>query len=335
MKQALHHADPESGQGRSVGPYSVRDRSGQDAVGASIAEKMIGRAVREFIVPSLLLRHMAGRISLINEAARRNAARDELDRVVKSSPNPILSHERENAAGGQPANAMQNVEPISGGISKRDIVDSAMAALACERDTISERWASLRRAGHSPEDLCLNFLSPVAVELGRRWLDDESSFGDVTMAMTVLHKQLHDVYSELEEAVEPVDKSRTILLAPAPGTDHVFGAAMVEQFFRAYGWDVTSGVGASEAELLAKVAGQHFDVVGLSLGSHDSNSNYADLVARIRAASPNKALVVMAGGAPFINQPELAEKLGADATAPDARRAVLWARRLVVHKTDT
>ena len=326
--------DDSRASSREAASDELSDRSaGQD----SSVEEMIDRAVHEFIVPSLLLRHTAGRIALINEATRRNAELDESSQVTNTPSRRTLQSSNENSMDHETTAEIQEADRSSSGtiaaISKSDIVDSAMAALQCVCETFGKRWASLRADGHAAEDLYLRYLSPVAVELGRRWLDDESSFGDVTMAMTVLHRQLHEAYSELEAEVETHQGRRSILLAPAPGTDHVFGAAMVELFFRAYGWSVTSGVGLSEAELLAKVAGQKFDVVGLSLGSHDSNKNYADLVGRIRQASPNDALVVMAGGAPFIEEPELAERLGADATAPDARRAVLWARRLVTHKT--
>ncbi|EFL89096.1 B12-binding domain-containing protein [Ahrensia sp. R2A130] len=321
-------------------------------------EGMIDRAVHDFILPTLLLRQTAGRIALINEATRLNAenlvftqelvdARASAANLVEITGAQILAEKSQAnnfvTNSSSPSNLMAKREDLTDDealarahdaiyIEAHEIITCAVAALDGDGKLFAARWDALRQAGISAEGLYLGLLSPVAVELGRRWVDDESSFGEVTLAMTVLHQQLHASYGELEAEVTPHGHSNSIFLAPAPGTDHVFGAAMVELFFRAYGWSVTSGVGMSEAEIISQVAANEFDVVGLSLGSHDNNRNFADLVARLREVSANKSLVFMAGGAPFIEEPELAEKLGADATAPDATRAVLWARRLVSHK---
>ena len=49
----------------------------------------------------------------------------------------------------------------------------------------------------------------------------------------------------------------------------------------------------------------------------------------IRGASLNKDLAVLVGGRAFVDHPEMVERVGADASAPDAAQGPMVARTLV------
>ena len=103
---------------------------------------------------------------------------------------------------------------------------------------------------------------------------------------------------------------------------------MVKEFFVRAGWHVIGGPGIPAADILARVGSEWFDCIGVSVGSDVHLEGLADWLLAIRKASKNAAIAVLLGGPRFVEQPELAVLLGADATAADARDAVRQAERL-------
>jgi methanogenic corrinoid protein MtbC1 len=104
---------------------------------------------------------------------------------------------------------------------------------------------------------------------------------------------------------------------------------MVGEFFRRQGWTVTSGTGASASELVATVRAQWFSILGVSLADDTRLDALAGLIREIRKASRNQQIGILVGGRIFVDQPELAVLVGADATASDGQQAVLKAEALL------
>jgi hypothetical protein len=104
---------------------------------------------------------------------------------------------------------------------------------------------------------------------------------------------------------------------------------MLEDLFRRGGWITTGMRGATDAALVASVRHCWFDIVALTASVERNSAVLARLVADIRAASRNPGISVMVGGIVFNQHPELAEHIGADATAADARAALQKAELLV------
>ena len=65
-----------------------------------------------------------------------------------------------------------------------------------------------------------------------------------------------------------------------------------------------------------------FAVIGLSMSCDIGADQLPGLIAAIRAASLNTAIVVLLGGSYFDARPERAVEMGADVNAGDARHAV-------------
>ena len=111
--------------------------------------------------------------------------------------------------------------------------------------------------------------------------------------------RLDDILLRLSPRDEPIardgDKLRQALLLPTPGETHVFGVAMVETFFRSAGWQVRSG-GEDFANVLSS---NWFDVVGFSLSAGHHFNALCAAVAKARAASCNRSIFVLGGGAIF------------------------------------
>jgi hypothetical protein len=83
-----------------------------------------------------------------------------------------------------------------------------------------------------------------------------------------------------------------------------------------------------EQALCAAVRGGWYAVLGISDSCGSGPDELAGVIHAARRASRNRHLRVMVGGPAFSADPERAIRAGADATAADARHAVLQAEGL-------
>jgi len=214
--------------------------------------------------------------------------------------------------------AQRDVHPALDLLVADVLSDESAAALA--------RIERLREAGDASADLLLDLVTPAARRLGEMWTADECSFVDVTVGLWRLQQIVGALGVPPHEAFGA--PRRRVLLAAAPGEQHTLGLLMVAEFFRRAAWEVESLVGSGAEALLARVAAEPFAVVGLTAGSSPRLGAVGALIRALRQASANRQLVVLLGGPAFLERPELARELGADATAADGPGAVRRAESL-------
>lgn len=181
------------------------------------------------------------------------------------------------------------------------------------------------------EQLHTKLMADAARVLGERWECDEADFAMVTMGLLRMHRMLHlldERFAAQTSFAAPL-QSRRILLMPCLGDQHSFGLAMVSQFFRHAGWDVTCEQPHSEAAMAELLASSWFDIVGLSLSAEERLPALSTTISRVRKASRNPLLGVMVGGPLFVAQPGRYREVGADATAADAAQAIIEATSLM------
>ena len=187
----------------------------------------------------------------------------------------------------------------------------------------------LRARGMPLEMVYLQLLAPVARRLGELWEQDRCDFTAVTVGLCCLQQVVLENSPAFQPRIGRADVDRRILLAPVPGEQHSFGLLMVGEFFRRQGWDVSSGSGTTTKELAAMVRRQWFAAFGFSLACEDRLEVLATTIREVRRASRNPQIGVLVGGRVFIDRPELAALVGADATAPDGQQAALKAETLL------
>ncbi|MBQ0930358.1 cobalamin B12-binding domain-containing protein [Ideonella sp. 4Y16] len=176
--------------------------------------------------------------------------------------------------------------------------------------------------------LCLDLLAPAARRLGELWSADLCDFTQVTIGLGRLQGLLRSIAERLPPTVQATRLPRSALFAPAPGEQHTLGLSMVRDFFRASGWEVCADEPKAEAGLLALARSHRFDVIGFSIGSDRQTDPLKSLIARLRQEA-RYPLIVLLGGPLVLSRPELAQALGADAGATDARQALLVADALM------
>lgn len=217
---------------------------------------------------------------------------------------------------------------VGGGPSTEDVDAFADIILASNLTAAADFIDGMRGRGLSVEMICVDLMAPTARRLGEYWLEDRCSFIDVTMGLGRLQRLLHSL-SPSTPQIGRRGPARRALLMPAIGEQHTFGLLIVAEFFLRAGWDVWGGPLSTKSDPIAMVRDDWFDIVGLSIGNDRSLKGAKQQIANLRAASLNPNLGVLVGGAALLENPDLAEEIGADATAADGRDAPLLAERLV------
>lgn len=192
---------------------------------------------------------------------------------------------------------------------------------------------ALRAGGWAVDKVCLTALAGAARRLGDMWTEDACSFADVTMAVGKLTKALHWIGREGRPKAGEVRANRRVYLAAAPGDQHYFGVVMTETFFARAGWRTLCDLTVTREDILARVAAEPFEAVGLSVSCAQDWGDISQLTKAIRSASKNKNVSIFLGGSGISGTKDdekssIARQLCADAIATDATDAVNCAERL-------
>jgi len=189
-------------------------------------------------------------------------------------------------------------------------------------------WLRLR--GTSMESIYLDLLAPSARHLGTLWEEDLADFTQVTVGLGRLQQIMREMSPAFLNETELPLSGRRALILPVAGEQHTFGLLMVSDFFTRAGWAVKALPSATASEAGALVRREWFGLVGFSLSNERFASALESEIRLVRKTSRNPGLTVMAGGPVFVENPDLAARLGADATAPDGPSAAAAADGIVV-----
>jgi methanogenic corrinoid protein MtbC1 len=184
--------------------------------------------------------------------------------------------------------------------------------------------------GHEVTSILIELCAWAARELGELWTDDRASFVDVTIGVC----RLHDIVRRFSGTTESTRASLpstapSILIASAPGEQHVFGVLMASELFRQQGWNVTTETSSDAGAILRQVSNRRFDLAGLSVSHDGAVGNLTGLISAMRAAAKNPSMKLLAGGHLFQHSPHIAEVIGADAIAGSGLDAPEHARKLL------
>ncbi len=199
-----------------------------------------------------------------------------------------------------------------------------------EESSVAGRYVSeLHASGIPLDEIYLRLLAPVARRLGEMWDDDECSFHQVTVALWRLKQLMYDLSPLFQEFARSDTLGARAMLIPMPGSQHTRGLFMVSEFFRRAGWKVWGEWANSEAEILALIKTEWFDLIGISVSVQDQFDALASFINVIRANSQNPKIGIMVGGPIFVAHPELIAQVGADITGVDAEQALEQAEILL------
>ncbi len=209
-----------------------------------------------------------------------------------------------------------------------EITEFGDLAMAPDSSRARAYFEKMQARGHSLDTLFVHLLAPTARRLGEYWEQDLCDFVDVTLGVARLQEFL-TIFGAADD-IPLIDLQHRVLLATAPGEQHVFGIDMVGKLMSAAGWDVAIRKGPSIREISAAVAADWYAVVGVALSAEEGLEEIGRIIDEMRRVSRNKHIGVMVGGPVFTGHPEKAIQVGADGVADDAPAAVILAKKLLL-----
>jgi methanogenic corrinoid protein MtbC1 len=210
-----------------------------------------------------------------------------------------------------------------------EVVELARLVMSNDPTEATSFLEAIQDRGTSLETVYLEMLAPAARHLGDLWAEDLCDFAQVTLGLWRLQQLMRELGNGIDHPPVHRENNRQALLVPVPGEQHTFGLSMVAEFFRRAGWTVWSEPLASSNDLVGIVRSEWFALVGFSVSCGSRMEALATSIRRVRRASRNPAVSIMVGGPAFLENPELAALVGADASAVDGRQAALQAEALL------
>ncbi|ACE98821.1 cobalamin B12-binding [Rhodopseudomonas palustris TIE-1] len=175
---------------------------------------------------------------------------------------------------------------------------------------------SLARAS-SPTALFTGLFEPTARSLGNLWAEDACSEFEVTIGLCHLQTAMRRISFDLLSAPLARSQPRSVLLVSQPGEPHSFCAALHAELLRQAGWNTVSEFPDTDRALSELVANGWFDAVNISLSPALRREHWlprmAETIRKLRAASRNPALAVVASGRVFAERSDAVALVGADA----------------------
>ncbi len=217
-------------------------------------------------------------------------------------------------------------QPIDHTPTDEGIAALADALLASDSDAGLNFVLDLKRKGIPRDTVYLGYISGAARLLGERWVNDDITFTDVTIAAGHLYVIMRALRPNFISDVADIKKGARALFSPTPGEDHTLGIMMAADMFRERGWQIDLKTGLDHDALVDAASVGRYPIIGLSAGSAKMIVPLTRLIASLRVISPGSAILV--GGELAAIEPELAEIVDADSIAGDAPTAIREIERL-------
>lgn len=270
-----------------------------------------------------VLRSIVGRKPVADAVALRS---EGFATIVETEiiPRLMVAHSRAEIA------QSEVVVAVAANIDYYEAIAFAPLAINFEACALLDRVDAFVQRGVSIDTIFVDLLAPAARHLGEMWDDDTADFVAVSMGLWRLQEVVRELSSRVPACRQNGgDHVRAALFSVMPGDQHSFGTVIVEDVFRRNGWTTDLMTDTSTSSLLAMVARNNYDLVGLTVSGTECADDAAALINAVRSVSRNPFVGIMVGGALFNIAPHLAVDIGADATAPDAVQALKVADTLV------
>jgi methanogenic corrinoid protein MtbC1 len=191
--------------------------------------------------------------------------------------------------------------------------------LAGDRAAATRRILGAVESGLSIRDLYLDVFEPVLGDIGYRWETNQISVGQEHYCTAVTQSIMAQLFPYIFSSSL---KSRRLVATSVAGNLHEIGIRMVADLFELSGWD-THYLGANTpvADLVTSLRELEPDAVAISVMLTSQITAAGETIAAIRADDRLRDVLVIVGGRALRLEPDLADRLGADAWAVDPEQA--------------
>jgi methanogenic corrinoid protein MtbC1 len=184
--------------------------------------------------------------------------------------------------------------------------------------------------GISVKDIYMHVFQPCQYEIGRLWQMNQLSVAQEHYFTAVTQLIMSQLYSNIFN----IPKNGRRLVAVCVGNElHEIGLRMVADFFEMEGWDTYYlGSNMPTASVVKALDEQKADVLAISATMTFHVKLVEDLIKKVRAANPNRQIIILTGGYPFNLDRELWRQVGADGYAINAEQALITVNAIMDEK---
>ena len=178
-----------------------------------------------------------------------------------------------------------------------------------------------RGSGIDLGTLYVGVFQPALREIGRLWQENEISVADEHLATAITQAAMARAY---EGAFTwRTTEGRTLIAACADVERHEVGLRMLCDLLDLEGWHTTYlGATVPVESLVAMVQRRRPDVLALSVALSPHLPRLRAMIQAVNEALGDGRPLIIVGGRPFLDDPTLADRVGADLTATTAVDAV-------------
>ncbi len=195
------------------------------------------------------------------------------------------------------------------------------AVLAGDRRRAFAVLDRARGAGLGHREMYLAVFQPALREVGRLWEENRISVADEHLATAITQAAMARLYDDLFTLSRR--RGPLLIAACADSERHELGLRMICDLLELEGWDtVFLGATTPIDSLVEMVEARRPAVVALSASITPHLGRVREAIRALRERLGDRAPVIAVGGRPFMEDPELAGRVGADLTAMDAVEAV-------------
>ena len=162
-----------------------------------------------------------------------------------------------------------------------------------ETRKILMKW---RSQGHSLKDTYLFGITGSARLIGELWSRDTLDFVNVTIALSRLHRVMHEFSQEFLSEGNAESNGLSLLLMTEPGSQHGLGVFMLSEFFRQAGWRVTLASPQDIVDFKRIFLSDWFDAVVLSISTDRQIDAVAKSLPELSKTTANPNLKIYVGG---------------------------------------
>jgi 5-methyltetrahydrofolate--homocysteine methyltransferase len=213
---------------------------------------------------------------------------------------------------------------LKGGASMSDVLNSiSTAVIQGQKDDTGKLTQDALQAGLSAEDILYKGLMPGMDLVSTRFKSGEMFVPEVMRSARAMLNAMEVLKPILvESGVKMVGK---VLLGTVKGDLHDIGKNLVGMMCEGAGFEIKDlGINVEPEAFIEAVKEFEPDIVGMSALLTTTMRTMGDTIKALEEAGVRDKVKVMVGGAP-VNQ-AFADKIGADAYAPDAAAAADKAR---------
>ena len=207
--------------------------------------------------------------------------------------------------------------------------------LAGKREEASELIHTAVKEGHGVGEIYRTVFERTLKEVGLMWMQNRVNVAMEHYFSASTQLIMSQLYPYITSASRE-EKHEVCLAITVCGELHDIGARMVADFMEMDGWKTFFlGNNLCNEDIVKAAADHKPDVLALSATMFFNVESIARAIRAIRAVDGLSNLVILVGGRPFNQDPELWRKVGADGFAPSAEQAVKLANRLVKKRANS